>query len=376
MLALAAVAATLFAYAWHAARFVPEGPASAGIAGEVAIYATFVVLPFVLAAVRPDPWRRAVGTWLTSALIGPAFFLLFRDAWVAHWGQGSIGLLAVLLAAVSVASLAGVGRVFTVEPGDAEGAARRLNYLALFSAIALGFVATAIAIQLDRQWITIGWALEAAAVFWIFGLLPHPGLKYFGLALFTAVGVRLLLNDEVLRYEPRGAPIVNWLLYTYGVPVLCTFAGAWFLRRAEARRADAGDYDWAAGDRTLIVPVVGGLGLVLLFALINLEIADYFSAGRYVEVDFSRRLERDLTRSIAWGLYSLGLLGVGLWRRHKGLRIASLLFLLLTVGKVFLYDLAALTGIYRILSFLGLAIALIIVSLLYQRFVAKGSDRQ
>jgi uncharacterized membrane protein len=371
---LAAVAATLFAYAWHAARFVPEGPAAAGIAGEVAIYATFVVLPFVLAAVRPDPWRRAVGTWLTSALIGPAFFLLFRDAWVAYWGQGSIGLLAVLLAGVSVASLAGVGRVFTVEPGDAEGAARRLNYLALFSAIALGFVATAIAIQLDRQWITIGWALEAAAVFWIFGLLPHPGLKYFGLALFAAVGVRLLLNDEVLRYEPRGAPIVNWLLYTYGVPVLCTFAGAWLLRRAEAARDDAGDYDWAAGDRTLIVPLVGGLGLILLFALINLEIADYFSAGRYVEVDFSRRLERDLTRSIAWGLYSLVLLAAGLWRGHKGLRIASLLFLLLTVGKVFLYDLAALTGIYRILSFLGLAIALIIVSLLYQRFVAKAKS--
>jgi uncharacterized membrane protein len=370
---LAAAAATLFAYAWHDLRFAPE-TAGAGIAGEVAIYATFVVLPFALAALRPDPWRRAAGAWLTSALIGPAFFFLFRDAWVTLWGPGSIGLLAVLLAAVSVASLAGVGRVFAAEPGDAAGAARRLNYLALFSAIALGFVATAIAIQLDRQWITIGWALEAAAVFWIFGLLPHPGLKYFGLALFAAVGVRLLLNDEVLRYQTRGAPIVNWLLYTYGVPVVCTFVGAWFLRRAEARREEAADYDWAAGDRTLIVPIVGALGLLLLFALINLEIADFFSAGRYVEVDFSRRFERDLTRSIAWGVYSLLLLGVGLWRGHKGLRIASLLFLLLTVGKVFLYDLAALTGIYRILSFLGLAIALIIVSLLYQRFVAKAKS--
>jgi hypothetical protein len=367
---LAAAAATLLAYGWHVPRFRPD-TAAIGVAGEVAIYLTFVVLPFVLSAVRPDPWRRAAGAWLASALIGPALFFLFRDAWVSQWGAGSIGLLAVLLAAVSVAALAGVGRVFAAEPGDAAGAARRLNYLALFSAIALGFVATAIAIQLDRQWWTIGWALEAAAVFWVFGLLPHPGLKYFGLLLFGAVGVRLLLNDEVLRYEPRGAPIVNWLLYTYGVPVLCTFAGAWFLRRAEARRGDAGDYDWAAGDRTAIVPLVGGLGLVLLFALINLEIADYFSAGRYVEVDFGRRLERDLTRSIAWGVYSLLLLGVGLWRGHKGLRMASLAFLLLTVGKVFLYDLAALTGIYRILSFLGLAIALIMVSLLYQRFVAK-----
>ena len=72
-------------------------------------------------------------------------------------------------------------------------------------------------------------------MFWLFGLVPHPGLKYFGLLLFGVVGARLIVNPEVLRYQPRGAPIVNWLLYTYGVPVLATFAGAWLLRRAEAR---------------------------------------------------------------------------------------------------------------------------------------------
>ena len=44
---------------------------------------------------------------------------------------------------------------------------------------------------------------------------------------------------------------------------------------------------------------------------------------------------------------------------------------MLTVGKVFLYDLSALEGIYRVLSFLGLGTALIMVSLLYQRFVGK-----
>jgi uncharacterized membrane protein len=111
---------------------------------------------------------------------------------------------------------------------------------------------------------------------------------------------------------------------------------------------------------------------VLLFWLINLEIADYFSTGRYVEIDFTYRFERDLTRSLAWGLYALGLLGLGLWRQVKGLRLASLIFLLLTVGKVFLYDLSKLEGIYRILSFVGLGTALIIFSLLYQRFFRKA----
>ena len=117
-------------------------------------------------------------------------------------------------------------------------------------------------------------------MFWLFGLVPHPGLKYLGLILFGVVGVRLIVNPEVLRYEPRGAPIVNWLLYTYGVPVLATFAGAWLLRRAEAQRGDDPEYDWTVGrshvDRAASS---AALGLVLLFVLINVEIADYFSQG-------------------------------------------------------------------------------------------------
>jgi uncharacterized membrane protein len=241
----------------------------------------------------------------------------------------------------------------------------------LFSAIALGFVAAAISLQFEKQWLTIGLALEAAAVFWLFGLVPHPGLKYLGLLLFGVVGARLIVNPEVLRYQPRGAPIVNWLLYTYGVPVLATFAGAWLLRRAEATRGSDPEYDWSAGDRTLIAPVVAALGLILFFVLINVEIADYFSQGQYLQFDSTPRLERDLAYSVAWGLYSLMLLGLGIWRGIKGLRLASLAFLMLTVGKAFLYDLSALKGFYRVLSFFGLGTALILVSLLYQRFAGK-----
>ena len=41
----------------------------------------------------------------------------------------------------------------------------------------------------------------------------------------------------------------------------------------------------------------------------------------------------------------------------------------------FLFDLAQLTGVYRILSFLGLGVALVLVSLLYQRFVVQKEAR-
>ena len=56
-----------------------------------------------------------------------------------------------------------------------------------------------------------------------------------------------------------------------------------------------------------------------------------------------------------------------------GLRWLSLSFLLVTIGKVFLYDLGALRDLYRVASLVGLALSLILVSLLYQRFVFRKS---
>jgi hypothetical protein len=373
---VAAAFAWLFAASWHVQYFARE-TAFVPLAAEVAIYLVFVLLPFVLTAWRPAAWRTSIAAWLTSAAIGPAFFLIFRPAWIELWGADVIGVLAVGLAAVSVVTLAGIGRVFppTDDPVEAK---RRLNYLSLFAAIALAFVASAIALQLQNQWLTIGLALEAAAVFWIFGLLPHPGLKYFGLGLFAAVALRLLVNPEVLRYEVHGARILNWLLIAYGIPVLCALAGAWLLKRAEAGRVDPPDYDWLAGDRTAIVNLVGGLGVVLLFWLINLEIFDFFAAGRYIDpgesLDDSRRLARDLTFSVAWATYALVLLGIGIWRRAKGLRVASLVFQVLVVAKVFLYDLRALEGPARIAAFFGLGLSLIVVSLLNQRFIRRSQS--
>ena len=108
---------------------------------------------------------------------------------------------------------------------------------------------------------------------------------------------------------------------------------------------------------------------MLFFVLINVEIADYFSQGAYLAFDSTPRLERDLAYSIAWSLYSLLLLGIGIWRGQRSC-VASLIFLMLTVGKAFHYDPSARRGCT------GCVVPragdpLILVSLLYQRFAGK-----
>jgi len=367
---VALAASALFTLCWHAAYFQLEDLPVAATA-YVAFPLGFLALPFVVS--RAGVWQGRSAPWLASAFAAPAFFPVMHRAFVAAWGKAWIGVLPLGLAVVSVAALAAARRQFA---HPRTGARLRLRHLAAFAAVALGFVTVAIPLQLDRQWITVGWALEALAVWWLFGRLPHRGLKYLGALLFVAVGVRLLVNPEVLQYQERGRPVFNWLLYTYGVPALCCFFGGALLRRAEASRPSAPEHDFLPGDRVWLGPFASVLGLLLTFWLINLEVADYFSPGRYVEFSLERHLARDLTLSAAWGLYAMVLLVLGLLRSLRPLRVAGLAFLVLTVVKVFLYDLSSLSGLYRVLSFLGLGVSLILVSLLYAKFVVAKEPRR
>lgn len=318
-------------------------------------YLFFLLLPMIVPFAR---WREALLPWLTSALAGPAFFLPLYNVYQDMFGESTIGLLPVAMGAVSVLGLRVVSTRFAARPGDALGARLRLRYLALFAAVALWFVAVAVPLQLDRQWITLGWALEALALAWLFGRLPHRGLPVFAGILYGLVGVRLLLNPEILGYQERGLPLLNWILYTYGIAAVSCLVGQRLLRRASPdgfvhRLADA----------------VALNGLLLGFWLVNLEILDYFSTGPYIAISHQSGYSVKLALSAGWGFYAIVLLLVGVAKDLKSLRYLSLAFLLLTVAKVFLYDLSELGGIFRVFSFLGLAIALIMVSLFYQRFV-------
>ena len=59
----------------------------------------------------------------------------------------------------------------------ADATSRRL---AIVAGSALAFATVAIPLQLEQQWITIGWALEGAALAWLYRRIPHRGLLYCG----------------------------------------------------------------------------------------------------------------------------------------------------------------------------------------------------
>ena len=121
--------------------------------------------------------------------------------------------------------------------------------------------------------------------------------------------------------------------------------------------------------------VLWSLGGVLLFALLNIEIADAFTpaGARFTTIDFSgMNLGRDMTYSIAWGLFSLGLLAMGFWKGSKHARYAAVALLVVTLLKVFIHDLAAIQNIFRIGALVGVAVIAFIASFLYQRFFDRS----
>lgn len=72
--------------------------------------------------------------------------------------------------------------------------------------------------------------------------------------------------------------------------------------------------------------------------------------------------------SILWGVYSLGLIVVGIARHKKHLRIAAIALFALTLVKLFFYDIAELGTISKTVVFVSLGILLLVISFLYNKY--------
>jgi uncharacterized membrane protein len=314
------------------------------------LYAVFTIYPLV---VGPRD-RTEREPWLVALLSGAMTFFAARAAFTAGHLDWMIGVVPVVQGIVTAMLLRVLLRL---EPPGA----RDLGRLALVAGAALSFITVAIPLQLEHQWITIGWALEGAALAWLYRRIPHRGLLIASVALLATVFVRLGLNPAVFEYEPRGAMrILNWYLYTYAIGAAALFAAAWWLSDTE---------DQITEGLPRVSRLLPGGAVILLFLLLNIEIADYYAVGPEITFRFGAGLSQDLTYTIAWLVFGMLLLAGGIYSRTRAARVTAVSLIAVTTFKCFLYDLASLEGLYRIGSFVGLAMSLALVSLALQKFV-------
>jgi len=341
--------------AWHFSRFDPSNPnlISSGmlLGWYLLFFAVFAIFPFLFLKKFTDK----TFPWAAAALAGPAQFLLVYRLVKVAWPNSVMGLLPAVFAIPALLSLVVVLKIIAPENKA------RMAQIAWFGGTALFFITLIFPIQFDRQWLTIGWALEGAALLWLFHRVPHPGLRLTGLGLLVAAFVRLAFNPAVLEYHARSTtPIWNWYLYTYGLTAAALFIGAKLLAPPHHQIAKING-----------PAVLGSLGTILAFLLLNIEIADYFSApGTSLTFDFNGNFARDMTYSIAWALFALGLLVYGIAKKTPLARYAAMGLLCVTLIKLFFHDLAQLGQLYRIGAFVSVAVIAFLASFAYQKFYA------
>jgi uncharacterized membrane protein len=208
------------------------------------------------------------------------------------------------------------------------------------------------------------WTLASVPLIWTGARSGRRILLDAGF-LFAALGTALALVRG-FAYDPVTAfiPVVN---ARAAVLLVVIAVLAWSM---VVTRRGAPPHPWVDE----IVLAVRLLIIAATLVLITGEIRDTFEREIALlpedttgEAHHLINLEQMLLSS-AWLVYSILLMGYGLWRRTRVLRIAAIVLFAVAILKIFIYDLSFLDTVYRIVSFIGLGVILLSVSYLYQRY--------
>lgn len=173
--------------------------------------------------------------------------------------------------------------------------------------------------------------------------------------LFGVFGLLLVENPlfSGSSNEVGGPVVFSSLLLAYFLPGL---AAAFVARNARGLRPN-----WYVTGLYILAGV-------LVFFYVTLEIRHAFQGPRIGLFRTTGGAEH-WAYSAGWLLLGIVYLAYGIWRGAGVARLASALLVLLAVIKVFLFDLAGLTGLWRALSFITLGAVLIGIGLAYQKLV-------
>jgi uncharacterized membrane protein len=309
--------------------------------------AVFTLWPIV----RPAYWIGRTSAWRAAALVPLLWFPVVRALVAQHWPDAPIFLVPLAFEALAV--FAALCLWFLRAQEDRAQRDGRI----WFAGVAILFAAMLVPLQVGREEVAVTLALFAFGIALLRQRVDVRALHWIA-ALAIAAGTLLLVAVRTWGAFPHSSVRVwNMLAYAYLLPAAAGVLAARSLRHAAGAAVPAG--------------IAGICAVLLVFAWINLEIANAYSSLPQFTWRFERVPARDLTASIAWAVYALVLLGLGVRQGRSALRWASLVLLMLTIGKVFLFDLGNLGGLYRAASVFGLGLSLLLVSVLYQRFVFR-----
>lgn len=318
------------------------------------LFVLYSVAPFLRGLIRGER-EKVSGFWIGMI---SGLLCCWHSAYLLDFAKAHVSIVTLGYAAITL----GLAVVFWGQRIPSTAAT-------WLTAESMTFLLVTWAILLSTTWITIFWAAQTVALYWVAAKGRDRILLNGTIVLGVLVAFRYLVaNLAVVHLEPnlalvpgssrfgewQGGFTEGWPLRAFTALAVITscFAIVWL----DSRGLLNGSYR----DVSLWFE---GLGTVSLFGYLNFELTRFSS-------QFFQRAAL-ASYSVLWALFAAGLLGLGLWKRRKAYRMSAIFLLFLTVGKVLLFDTAQVTAPYRILSCVVLGAVLVCLSSLYYRF----SDR-
>lgn len=238
----------------------------------------------------------------------------------------------------------------------------RAEESAVFPALLLtgiGLLALGTPVQLDHQWNTVGWSVEAVALTWFGHRFKIQELQMLAPLLLMPAAVRALALDSVV--ESDGYTVFwNTRLLSFG-PLIAGICGVAFFW---SRLAPTPMFKQPQLAATILVVVAN----FLLIFFLSAEVIGAVQADAVIEVE--ARNESDtisLGLTVLWAAYGGLVLGAGFIGGWRSVRLGGLILLAIPVLKLFLVDSFQLDRGFRVAAFLTLGAILLIGGYIYQR---------
>jgi uncharacterized membrane protein len=141
--------------------------------------------------------------------------------------------------------------------------------------------------------------------------------------------------------------------------IAAAYVSAWLLRQGR---------ESVSAEERPVSPVLALVGNAFTLIFLSLDVWDWVGQSWPTA---GRASAQQMALSVLWAIYGLGAMSVGIWQQARAVRLFAIGLLYLAIFKVFLFDLSFLSGPYRIVSFLGLGVMLLLVGWLYARFEGR-----
>ncbi|MEK7150906.1 MAG: DUF2339 domain-containing protein [Patescibacteria group bacterium] len=184
--------------------------------------------------------------------------------------------------------------------------------------------------------------------------------------LFICVGLRLFLFESAVVIYSY-SPVFNSRVFAFLTAVVSAGILLSLLRKNKESISEE--------ERRLAMPTLFLAINSFLLYLISAELLDYFEKQYQALSGFeqsSRKITyeniKNMALSVAWIMYAVGLLMIGIARKSTSARFFSIFLFGIVILKVFLYDTSNLDTFYRFVSFITLGVILLLAGYLYNRY--------